>query len=147
GAALAQRGHVGLRRAEPRDDAVRMPQEDAPGVRDRDGPGPARAVDEALADKALERRDLLADGRLRVPQPGGGAAEAALLGDRLQGRQVAQLDPEPMIRLHYRPPSSEHHTSSTSAQPCAFLRFANIRHTNHIESETDLSESTNRTII
>src|SRR6476661_1142575 len=60
----------------------------------------ARPLDQAIADQALERRDLLADGGLRVAQPDRGAAEAALLRHRLQGSQVPQFDPEPTIRFH-----------------------------------------------
>ena len=44
------------------------------------------------ADDLLERRDLLADRRLRVAEPAGRAAEVPVLGDRLERRQMTNLD-------------------------------------------------------
>ena len=64
------------------------------------GARPAGPLDEPLADDPLERRDLLADRRLRVAESFGGAPERALLGDRPQRGEVAQLDAEPTIRFH-----------------------------------------------
>ena len=72
-----------------------MVQEQLPGRGQADGrrtPGP---VYEPLADGALERRDLLTDRGLRVPEPAGGAVERALVGDRLEGSQMPELDTEP----------------------------------------------------
>src|SRR5581483_6954420 len=43
------------------------------------------------------RGDLLADRGLGVAEPGGRPAERALLGHRLQGREVADLDPQPAV--------------------------------------------------
>ena len=62
----------------------------------------ARALDEPLADDPLERRDLLADRRLRVAEPFRRAAERALVRERLQRCEVADLDAEPTIRFHDR---------------------------------------------
>ena len=66
------------------------------GLGQRDGPRAAGTVDQPLADDPLQHRDLLADRRLRVAELARGAAERALLGDRLQGDQVTQLEPEPV---------------------------------------------------
>ena len=60
----------------------------------------AGALDELGADDALERLDLLADRRLGVAEPLGGTAEGSLLGDRLERREMTNLDTEPSIRAH-----------------------------------------------
>ncbi len=94
GVAGVERGEVGLRGLEPGGDRVGVPQEQRAGLGQRDGAGPAGAVDQPLADDPLQRGDLLADRRLRVAEAGGGAAEGALLGDRLEGdRDVAARVP------------------------------------------------------
>ena len=98
----AERGDVGARRVEPRDDRLRVPEEQLAGLGERDGPRTAGALDERLADDPLERRDLLADGRLRVAEPLRGAAERALARDRVERGEVANLDAEPLIRLSDR---------------------------------------------
>ena len=77
-------------------------EEELARLRERDAPRSARALDEPLADHALERLDLLADRGLRVAEALGGAAERALLGDRLERGQMPQFDPEPSIRSHNR---------------------------------------------
>ena len=74
----AQRLQVGLRGLEPRDDRVRVAEEQLAGLGQRDGPWAAGALDELLADDSLERRDLLADRGLGVPEPLGGPPEGAL---------------------------------------------------------------------
>jgi hypothetical protein len=74
--------------------------EQGPRLGHRDRARAARALDQPLADDALERRDLLRDRRLRVAEPGRGGAERALAGHRLQRGQVPQLHPEPTIRFH-----------------------------------------------
>ena len=79
-----------------------MPEQDPTGLGQRHRPRPSGPLDEALADDPLERRDLLADGRLRVAEPAGGAPEGVLRSERLQRRQMAHLDPEPAIRFHDR---------------------------------------------
>ena len=65
------------------------------GLGQRDDAAAAPPVDEAHADGGLERRDLLADRRLRVAEHGAGAAERALAGDRLECGEVPELDPRP----------------------------------------------------
>ena len=77
-----------------------MAEQQAAGLGHRDGPRPAGTLDELLADDPLERRDLLADRRLRVAEAARGAAERALLRKRLQRREMAQLDAEPAIGFH-----------------------------------------------
>jgi hypothetical protein len=75
GCAVRERPEVGLGRLEPGSDAGGVPEEEAPRLGCRDRLRPARPIDELRADDPLERRDLLADGRLRVPEAGGGATE------------------------------------------------------------------------
>jgi hypothetical protein len=77
-------------------------EQELAGVRERDGTRAAGALDEALADDALERRDLLTDGRLRVPERDRRSSEGAFARDGLKRRQMAQFDPEPSIRFHDR---------------------------------------------
>ena len=66
------------------------------------GRGPPGRVEQLLADDLLERRDLLADGGLGVAEALRRAAEGALLRDRLERREVAELNAEPLIEFHDR---------------------------------------------
>src|SRR5665213_673709 len=68
GFAIAERVQVGLRSLEARNDRVCVAQEQVAGLGQRHGAGPARALDELLADDLLEHLDLLADRRLRVAE-------------------------------------------------------------------------------
>ena len=77
---------------EPGDDRLGVPEEQLAGLGERDGSRSSRPLDERLADDLLERRDLLADGRLRVPEPLGGPSERALARDRVERSEVAHLD-------------------------------------------------------
>ena len=99
GLARAQRGDVGARRVEARNDRLCVAEQHLARIGERDGPWAAGALDERLADDLLERRDLLADGGLRVAEPVGGATERALARDRVEGREVANLDAQPLIRF------------------------------------------------
>jgi len=67
----------------------------------------ARALDQPEADDALERRDLLGDRGLRVPEPLGRPPERALVGDRLQRDEVSEVEPEPAISFDDRNLASE----------------------------------------
>jgi hypothetical protein len=75
-------------------------QEEPRGVGEVDGARAARALDEALPDGALELRDLLAHGGLRVAELARRAPERARAADRLEGGEMAKLDPEPTITFH-----------------------------------------------
>ena len=97
GGAGRERREIGLRRLEARDDRFGVAEEQHARLGQRDRPRPAGPFDEPLADDSLERRDLLADGRLRVAEPVRGAAERPLLGDGLQRREVPELDAEPAV--------------------------------------------------
>ena len=99
--------HVRLRGEEPRLDRVRVPEEDLAGLGERDRARAARPLDQAQPDDPLERRDLLRDRRLRVAEPLGGAPEGALVGDRLQRDEMAEVEPEPAISFHDRTVASE----------------------------------------
>ena len=79
-----------------------MPQHDLARLGQRDRPRPARPLDELETDRALERGDLLRDGRLRVAEPFGRAREGALLGNRLQCGEVAGFDSDESISRHDR---------------------------------------------
>ncbi len=79
-----------------------MPQHDLARLGQRDGPRPAGALDELETDRALERGDLLGDGRLRVAEALGRAREGVLLRDGLQSGQVPRLDADESISRHDR---------------------------------------------
>ena len=83
-----------------------MREQHLAGVGQLDRAGSAGADDQPLPDDALERRDLLADRRLHVAEPGGGSAERALLGDRREGGQVPDLDAGRVIDSHGHPQPS-----------------------------------------
>ena len=103
-ARLARRqcGEIGLSRLEARHDRFRVAEQQPPRLGERDRPRPARPLDEPFPDRPLERRDLLADGRLRVAELVRGTAERALFGEGLERRQMADFDAEPTIRFHDR---------------------------------------------
>jgi hypothetical protein len=83
-----------MRCVESRGDRVEMVEEEPAslGQRDRARLGP---VDQPLADDALERGDLLADGGLGVPEPARRTVERRLFGDRLERVKVAQVELDP----------------------------------------------------
>ena len=95
----AQRGHVRPSGVQPRHDRLGVAEQQLAGLGQRHRPRAARPLEQTLPDRAFERGDLLAHRRLRIAQLGGGAPERALVGDRLEGRQMAQFDAEPTIRL------------------------------------------------
>ena len=100
--ARLERAHVRLRREQPRLDRLRMAQQNAPRFGEGDGARAARPLDQAEPDDALECGDLLRNSRLRVAESLGGLSERALVGDRLEGDEVTEVEPEPAIRLHDR---------------------------------------------
>jgi len=79
-----------------------MTEQERARLRERHCARAAGALDERLADDLLERRDLLAHGGLRVAEALRRAAERALVRDRVERREVAQLDAEPLISLSDR---------------------------------------------
>ena len=60
--------------------------------RELDGSRAARSVEHLGPDDAFERRDLLADGRLRVAQPIGGTGERALRRNGVEGDEMANVE-------------------------------------------------------
>ena len=72
------------------------------------GRGPPGPLDQPQPDDALERRDLLRDRRLRVAETLRRPPERALVGDRLERDEMAQVEPEPAIRFHDRSVPTEH---------------------------------------
>jgi hypothetical protein len=77
-------------------------QEQPAGVGEVDAAWAAGALDELLADDALELGDLLADGRLCVAELAGCTAERAMTCNGVERHQMAQLDPCPSITFHDR---------------------------------------------
>jgi hypothetical protein len=92
--------HVGPGRLEPRDDRLGMVQEQAAGLRQLDRARASGTLDEPFTHEPLERGQLLGYGGLRVSKRGGRAPEGAVLGDRLEGREMPELDSQPRIRFH-----------------------------------------------
>ena len=69
-----------------------MAQQPLARIRGRHGLTPAGPTQQRQTGGALERRDLLADGRLRVPELVAGATERARADYRLERGEVANLD-------------------------------------------------------
>ncbi len=101
-APVGESGHVGAGRVEASDDRVRVAEQEEPGLGRLHAPWPAGTVEEPLPDDPLELRDLLADGRLRIAELARGAAEGAGARDRLQRREMTQIDAQPSISTHDR---------------------------------------------
>jgi predicted nicotinamide N-methyase len=59
------------------------------------------ADDERPADDPLERRDLVADPRLAVAEPGRGGAEGAFLDHGHEGEEMADLERRPIDRMRH----------------------------------------------
>jgi hypothetical protein len=89
-----------LRGIELRDDRVGVSQEQPAGVGEVDAAWAAGALDELLADDALELGDLLAHGRLRVAKLAGGESERPVPRHGVERHEVAQLEPSPSITFH-----------------------------------------------
>lgn len=71
------------------EDRLGVLEQDLSRLGQGDRPASLGALDEAMADPLLEDRDLLADRRLREPEPRGGAPERPFAGDRPQGVQMS----------------------------------------------------------
>jgi hypothetical protein len=82
--ALGERGVVGLGGAQAGDDGVGMASQQRASLGELDRALAARAFDQALPDDGLQGGDLVTDGRLRVAEAFGGAAEGARLGDGIR---------------------------------------------------------------
>ena len=72
------------------EDGVGVAEQDAGGGREADAA--AVGLDELLADLALERGDLLGDGRGGEVERVGGGRDRAAVGELAQGAQAAQVD-------------------------------------------------------
>ena len=67
-----------------------------------DSARPAGPIEDPFANRSFERSDLLADRRLRVPEPVGGPCERSFGRDRVERKQVAQIEiPEPRHEHQY----------------------------------------------
>ncbi len=91
--ALAERVEIGLGGRDPRRDCTGVGEQEGACLGEGDRLGAARPLDQPVADDPLERGDLLADRRLRIPESRRGLAERALARDRFQSQEVPQLDP------------------------------------------------------
>src|SRR4029453_1144199 len=102
---LPERMHFTLRDPQPREAPPPPPGHDLAPARVREnalprgGGGdplePLRGDDEPLADDPFERRDLLADRRLRVAELLGRLVERALLSDGFERGEMPHLDADP----------------------------------------------------
>ena len=95
GAAVGKRGQIGARRLEVARDRVGVREQLGAGFGQLDRARAGRAGDQGHAHDPLERLQLLAHGRLGVAEPHGRAAHRSLARDRLQRRQVAQIEAGP----------------------------------------------------
>jgi hypothetical protein len=82
---------VGERRY-PCEEVASTAQELGTEGRELDGTRATRAIEHLLADSALERRDLLADRRLRVAEPLGSTSERPLGGHGVERREMPQFE-------------------------------------------------------
>src|SRR5262249_17820754 len=73
-------------------------------------------LDQAPAGQALEGGDLMADRRLHVPEPRGGAAERSLVCHGFERDQMTKLDARPPLARHAR---CDARTAVSSARPPA----------------------------
>ena len=94
-AAVRERREVGASRFEMPRDRVGVREQLTTRLGQLDRAHARRSRDERHADDALERAQLLADRRLRVAEPHGGATHRALARNRLERRQVPQIEPGP----------------------------------------------------
>ena len=95
GAAVGERGQIGARRFEVPGDRIGVPEQLAACLGELDRAPSRRARHERHADDPLERLQLLADGRLRIAQADGRAADRSLARDRLERGEMAQIETGP----------------------------------------------------
>jgi hypothetical protein len=93
-----ERLEIRLRGREAGADRARMLPDDLPGRGEPYRLRPAGALDQLLADDALERRDLLADRRLGVAELRRSTIERRFRCDRVEGQKVSKLDTDPSGR-------------------------------------------------
>ncbi len=98
--ALAEDRDVGLCDLEPAEDRSGVLEEDLACLGDRHRAAAARALDEPLPGDLLEPGDLLAHRRLDEAELFGCAAKRPFLCHRLERREVAYFDPQPLIGFH-----------------------------------------------
>ena len=88
----AKRGKVGLRCPQRRSRPSRVPKQPFTGVGRNDRLPTTRPVEESHARDALERRDLLADRRLRVAEASARGGERAGVDHGLERGEMSYLD-------------------------------------------------------
>ena len=87
-------------RLDPRQQVATSAQQLGAERRQLDRSGSAGPVEHLLADGALQRSDLLADGRLGVAQPFGSPRERALAGHRIECQEVSEIEVTPRRHEH-----------------------------------------------
>jgi hypothetical protein len=102
--AAVERGHVGVRRVDARQQRACVREHDAADVGQLGGASSAgRAAQHRAADDPLQRADLLAHRGLRVAQLTRGGGERALVDHGDEGTHVAHLERAPAISVwHHR---------------------------------------------
>ena len=100
GPGLARRvgEQVGAGRLQPVRDRLDVTEQQPAGLGQHDGAPAARAIEQAHAERALERHHVLADRRLRVVQRVGGTVERALVGDGPEAQELAQAEVRERVR-------------------------------------------------
>ena len=97
GVALGQRVQVGFGSTHRGGGPHRVAEQSIAGLGRRYRPAATRSFEQPHLRGALENRDLLADRGLRVAEAAARGREGTGLDDRLERRQVAELDPEQSI--------------------------------------------------
>jgi len=105
---------ISLRAREPGPDRARMLDHDLACTGQADRLRSSGAIDEPLTNNALECRDLLAHGRLRVPQLFRSAIERSLSRDRLKRQEVSELDADPSRRPKITSSKHPNHDTGTA---------------------------------
>ena len=101
GRAIRERGEICLGRLELRGQARRVAQHALAGSGRHDRAAAARSLQQPHAGGALQCGDLQADRRLGVAELLRGACERSGRRDRVEGREVADLDAEQSMRLFH----------------------------------------------
>ena len=95
-AGFAQCGGQVIRRAE---DRLRMVERDAARLGEDEAPAPA--LEQAMAERGLQRLDLGGEGRLRQVQPPGGTRERSVIRHRPEEFQVMQVHSRSVSWKHF----------------------------------------------
>ncbi len=101
GRALGERREIGLCGLQLRGEPDRVAEDALAGVGRNDRPPTAGSLEQAHAGRPLERRDLDADGRLRIAELLRGPRERSGHRDGLERREMTNLDAEQSMMLFH----------------------------------------------